>query len=75
MPNQRDVFPHMLTAADVLGLGPSPWYRCTRPSCRYVYRSLAHVRRQPPPCPACQQPWLPCHVRVTAAQAAAMEGR
>lgn len=62
------LLPHCLTADDILGPGPSPRYTCTRPSCGLVYRTLAFVRHVPPPCPACQQPWMPCRVHITPIQ-------
>lgn len=55
---QRVVFPHCLTAQDIAGTGPSDWYRCSRPSCRLIYRTLALRRVVPPSCPMCGQPWL-----------------
>ena len=74
MRGQHDVFPHLLTSADILGPGPAPRYVCSRPSCRLAYRSLAHVRRLPPPCPLCGHPWLPGPMPLTHAQRAATEG-
>lgn len=43
---------------DIAGPGPSPWYRCSRPSCRLIYRTIAFTRATPPACPMCGQPYL-----------------
>lgn len=45
----------------IVAAGPSPWYRCSRPSCRLVYRTVAFVRATPPDCPACGQRFLAAH--------------
>jgi len=48
----RRIFPHLLSADDILGPGPSPWQLCL--SCGLRYRTLAFVRRVAPPCPVCE---------------------
>ncbi len=54
-----DIFPHMLSAADIAGPGPSPWVKCSRPSCGLLYRTVLHCRMVTPACPMCSQPYIP----------------
>lgn len=61
---------HWWTTATVAAAGPSPWYHCSRPSCRLVYRTLAFARVTPPACPMCGQVVIPAKhgLPLTAAQ-------